>query len=286
MRAAALAAAVLVVSAEVPPLPEGNAYVRSLVDKQRHREELLDRYTYDVEAVRDDLDESGRVRESHRKRYEVFYVMGRPVRRLVEEDGRPLSARQQEKADREARETAEAVRSGQAAFERPGLRLSAILDRYEFTSVRREEVGGRPAIVLEFAPRPGDRKIDYDRLLRRVKGRLWVDEAEEEIVRAELENFASLKFGWGLAGSVSELSTRIEFRKVDDTVWLPAEDETTAAGRILVVKKFRMRFRQTYSGYRHFSVESEETPHPLASPSLVPSPPLVPSPSPTPSPSF
>jgi hypothetical protein len=272
MRAAAMAAALLFSAID---LPEGNAYARRLLDKQRHREEILDRYTYDLLAVREDLDGAGAVKESHRRRYEIFFVRGRPVRRLVEEDGRPLSRARQQREDREAQELAEAVRSGRTIAERPGLRLASLLDRYDFRSVRRDEVGGRSAIVLEFSPRPGAGKGDDDGVLRAVQGRLWVDEAEEEIVRAELENLAPLKLRWGFGVSVSSLATRIEFRKVDDAVWLPAEDETVASGRVMLFKKFRTRFRRTYSGYRHFSVESTETP-----PSALPPPSPLPSPSP------
>ena len=61
---------------------------------------------------------------------------------------------------------------------------------------------------------------------------------------------------------MSSLSTRIEFRKVDDAVWLPAEDETIVSGRVMLFKKFRTRLRRTYGDYRRFSVDSEETPSP------------------------
>ncbi len=270
MRRAAVAAALLLWRAEAP-LPEGNAYVRGLVEKQRHREEVLDLYTYDLLSVREELDDRGAAQESRSRRFEIFSVKGRPVRRLVEEDGRPLSPGRQAREDREARELAESVRSGRAVSERPGARLSAILDRYDFRAVAREPVAGRPAIVLEFTPRPGARAIEDDRLLRQVRGRIWVDESEQEIVRAELANIAPLKLGGGLGASVSSLSTRIEFRKVDDAVWLPAEEETIAAGRMLLFKKFRRRFRQTYGGYRRFSVDSHETPRPSPFPSPSPS---------------
>ena len=276
MRAAAVAAALLLWRAEAP-LPEGNAYVRSLVEKQRHREEVLDQYTYDLAAVREDLDEAGHVKERETRRYEIFFVKGRPVRRLVEEDGRPLSAARQQREDREAREMAEAVRSGQAVTEQPRVRLSAILDRYDFRAVAREDVAGRTAIVLEFQPRPGDTAREGDRYLSRLRGRIWVDEAEQEVVRTEFTNLAALKVGSAFGASVSSLNVRIEFRKVDDAVWLPAEDETLVSGRALIFKKFRRRFRRSYSNYRRFSVESVESPSPLPSPS--------PSPAPSPSPS-
>jgi hypothetical protein len=261
MRLAALAA-VLLLRAEAPPLPEGNAYVRGLVDKQRHREEVLDLYTYDTLEVREELGEGGAVKETRSRRYETFFVRGRPLRRLVEEDGRPLSPAKQAREDREAREMAEAVRAGRAVVEQPGVRLSALLERYDFRAVGRDTVAGRPAIVLEFAPRPGERKIENDRFLRQVQGRLWVDEAEQEVARAELANLAPMKIGWGLKASVSSLSIRIEFRKIDDAVWLPAEDETTVSGRMVLFKKFRTRVRRTYGAYRRFSVDAEESPSP------------------------
>lgn len=257
MLPAALAATLLLLAADAS-LPEGNAYVHGLLDKQREREEILDRYTYDVHSVREDLDDRGEVKERHTRAHEIFFVKGRPVRRLVEEDGKALPPDKQAREDQKARETAEAVRSGRAVTERPGLRLSAILERYDFHAVRREAVDGRTAVVLDFSPRPGERKIENDALLRRVQGHLWVDEAEREIVRAEITNLAPLKFGWGLGASVSSLATRIEFRKIDGAVWLPAEDETLASGRVLLLKKFHTRFRRTYSGYRRFSVESED----------------------------
>ena len=274
MRAAAVAAALLLWRADAP-LPEGNAYVRGLVEKQRHREEILDQYTYDLASVREDLDEAGRVKERETRRYEIFFVKGRPVRRLVEEDGRPLSAARQQREDREAREMAEAVRSGRAVTEQPRVRLSAILDRYDFRAVAREDVAGRTAIVLEFQPRPGDLGLEGDRYLRRLGGRIWVDEAEQEVVRTEITNLAAIKVGSVLGASVSSLSTRIDFRKVDDAVWLPAEDETLVSGRALIFKKFRRRFRRTYGNYRRFSVESTESRSPIPSP--------IPSPSPSPS---
>jgi hypothetical protein len=255
---AALAAALLLQPA--PPLPEGNAYVRGLVDKQRHHEEVRDLYTYDTLEVREELDGAGAVKERRSKRYETFFVLGRPVRRLVEEDGRPLSKDRQAREDRAAREMAEAVRSGRAVVERPGIRLSAILDRYDFRAVAREAMAGRTAIVLEFSPRSGDRPIEGDRFLRQVHGRLSVDEAEGEVVRAEIANLAPIKIGWGLGATVSSLSTRIDFRKVDDAVWLPSEDETMVEGRKLIFDRFRTRIRRTYGGYRRFSVESKEAP--------------------------
>jgi hypothetical protein len=240
------------------PLPDGNALVRELATKQRHWEDLLNSYTYDMEIVREELDGEKRVKKSERRRFEVFYVKGRPIRRLVAEQGRPLPPDRQAKVDREAREKVAAINEQRVTNETPFVRLSEILERYDFRAVGRENVAGRPTIVLDFAPFPGSRPLKHDKVLRSLAGRVWMDEAEREVVRAEVRNTAGLKFFAGLGASVSEVSGTFEFRKVGDALWLPARDETRATGRMLLLKTFRTRTVRTYDNFRRFEVESDE----------------------------
>ena len=256
MLAALLGAGVLLAPAD--PLPDGNALVRELARKQRHWEDILDSYTYDMEVVREDLSKDERVTRRRSRRFEVFYVKGRPIRRLVAEGDRPLSAERQATVDREAREKVAAIHENRVARETPFMRLSAILERYDFRAVGREDVAGRPAIVLEFTPLPGSRPLEHDKVLRNLAGRVWMDEAEREVVRAEVRNTAGMKFFGGLGASVSAVSGTFEFRKVGDAVWLPTRDETRATGRMLLFKTFRTRVVRTYDNFRRFEVQAEE----------------------------
>jgi hypothetical protein len=260
-----MAAALLIVGALLVPwelsLPDGNALVRELAQKQRRWEEILNRYTYDLEMVRDDLDRDDRVTKRESRRYEVFYVKGRPIRRQVAEGGQRLSAERQAKVDREVKEKVDAINEQRVAVETPAVRLSAILERYDFRSVGREAMDGRPAIVLEFSALPGSRPLAHDDVLRNLAGRVWMDEAEREVVRAEVRNTAGVKFFLGLGASVSAVSGVFEFRKVGDTLWLPVRDETRAAGRMFLVKAFRTRVVHTYGNFRRFDVQSEEKLH-------------------------
>jgi len=251
-------------------LPDGNLLVRELVGKQRHREEILDRYTYDLLEIREEIAKDGRVKDRKSRRYQVFYVKGRPLRKLVAVDERPLSAEVKAKEERRVTEAAQAIARGQVATEQPGLRLSAILERYDFRTVGREAVDGRPAVVLEFTPRPGNRKLDSDHLLRKLSGRIWVDEEEREVVRARVHNTGGIKIALGLGASVSSLEFSLEFRKVGGELWLPLRIETEAAGRVLLVKGFRTRATTSYGNYQRFWVESEEDirPSPAPSPEL------------------
>jgi hypothetical protein len=152
------------------------------------------------------------------------------------------------------------VRTGRVVAEQPRVRLSAILERYDFQTLRREEAGGRPALVFAFAPRPGKRDLDGDNVMRRLTGLLWVDERDRQVVRAELRNVGPIRFAGGLGVRISRLETTIAFQKVDGQVWFPATQETVATGRVLLFKRLRTRFRQEYHRFRRFEVTIEEAP--------------------------
>lgn len=240
------------------PLPEGNAFVRGLVGAQRQREEALSRYTYDVTEVREQLDGEGRVRRRETRGFEVFHVKGKPVRRQVTRDGRPLAGKEREKEERRARALAEALREGRAVSEQPGVRLSRILERYDFSATGREEVDGRCALVFDFAARPGDFDLERDGLLRRLAGRLWVDETEKAVGRVRVRNTSGLRFALGIGATVSSLSFEADFRRLEEGAWLPLAMKASAEGRKLLFKSFRIRTTTTYHDYRRFEVDVQE----------------------------
>ncbi|MFN8092658.1 MAG: hypothetical protein U0599_10640 [Vicinamibacteria bacterium] len=253
---AALLAAACVPGAPAPA--DANAYVRALVSAQRVREEALSLYTYDVAEVREDLDAGGRAARRETKGFEVFFVRGRPVRRLVERDGRPLPAKERAREDARARQLADDLAAGRSATEQPGLRISRVLERYDFAYAGREDVAGRCALAFDVAARPGRFDLDRDALLRRLAGRLWVDEEDRAVVRLQVRNTGGLRVGLGIAASVSSLGLEAEFARMEDGVWLPRRVEARAEGRKLLFASFRVRTTTTYSNYRRFAVDVEE----------------------------
>lgn len=241
-----------------PDLPEGNAFVRGLLGTQRQQEEALDRYTYDVLEVQEDLDAAGATKKHESRLFQVFYVKGRPVRKLVAEQDQPLTPARQAEVEREVGKKVEAILKGQAVSEQAGVRLSRILERYDFKSVAREDVDGRASLVLDFAPRPGKRDLDSDNVLRRLAGRIWVDEADRQVARAHLRNTEPVSFALGIGGKLAALDLVMEFRRLPDGVWLPRETRGTFSGRKLF-KSFRIRHTTVYDRYRRFEVEAEES---------------------------
>jgi hypothetical protein len=253
---------VLLLAAEVCPAGEtprdASAFVRGLVGDQRHREEALSRYTYDTTETRERLDKKGVAHHKEIRGYEVFYVQGRPVRRQVSRDHHELAGDDRQREDRRARELAEAIREGRAISEKPGVRLSRVLERYAFEARGAELMEGRCALVFDFTARKGDFELDQDKLLRKLAGRLWVDEEERAVTRLEIRNTEGLRFALGLGASVSTLSFTMAFSRMEDGVWLPRGLEAYAEGRRLLFLRFRSRRTTTYSNFRRFEVAVEE----------------------------
>lgn len=256
-----LAVALIVLAQACPeraPLPEPGAYVRSLVTTQRRNEQALSLYTYDVTQTREDLDAQGRVARRRTRGYEVFHVAGRPVRRLVSRDARRLPPAERERVERKARELAAALRDGTAISEQPGVRLSRILERYAFTVEGRDALEGRCALVFGFTPRPGDFPLERDSVLKKLAGRLWVDEAEQAVARLELRNTGDVSVGSGLGASVASVVFRAEFARLEEGVWLPRRLEGSAAGRKLLFLRFHVREVLSFERFRRFEVDVRE----------------------------
>jgi hypothetical protein len=252
-----MAPAALVLLLAADALPEGNAYVRGLVDGVRRREEAVNRYTYDVTEVKEQLDDEGRRQGVETTRYEVFHVKGRPIRKKVARDGKPLPGDEQVREERRVQEEVDSARKGGGDADRD-VKLSEVLERYDFKAVGREELDERPTLVFEFEARPGERKLEGDRFLRVLAGRIWVDEDEKELVRAELRTTKGVGFAWGLGPSLEALTMDLSFDRAEEGLWLPARLRALVNGQILPLKGFRYRITLLYGRYRRFEADTEE----------------------------
>jgi hypothetical protein len=252
-----MAALVLVALLAVEPLPEGNTYVRGLVDGQRRREEAVNRYTYDVSEVKEELDDDGRPRSVETARYEVFHVKGRPVQKKVARNGQPLSEDEAVREERRVKEEVESIVKGKAGAE-DDVKLSEVLERYDFRTVEREDLDERKTLVFDFHAQPGERKLEGDRFLRVLSGRIWVDEAERELVRAEMRTTHGVGLLWGLGPSLETLSVDMRFDRAEEGLWLPARLQAIAKGRMMPLKGFRVRVTLLYGRYRRFETDTQE----------------------------
>jgi len=250
------------------PLPQGNAYVAGVLeDGPRSQDAAINDYSYDVAEMREDLDRKGIVTSREILAYQVYFVDTRPVRRLVSRDRVPLSPKEQAEVDREAREKARAIALGRTVREQAGIRLSRLVDSFEFETVGRETRAGRETLVFDFTPKEHSGRRDSsnrttDAVAKILVGRIHIDEADRRVVRLDARNTPGKNASVATGVRVGAFELVMEFSLVQDGVWLPKRVMTLATGRAFFFKTFRIRRTTMYWNYRKFSVETTEEPVP------------------------
>jgi hypothetical protein len=251
--------------AQDPTLPEGNAYVRTVLGGARPQDAAINDYSYDIEVLKETLDADGKPGSRETSRYEVYFVKTRPVRRLVSRNGVPLSGREQAEVNRQAETQAKAIAQGRTVSEQVGIRLGTLLESFEFKTMGREELNGRRTLVVDFQPRkgappPSSTNAAANEVTKILSGRLHIDEADLRVSRLVAWNTAGQKASVATGVKVGAFELSMEFASVADGVWLPKKVVSLATGRAFFFKTFRIRRTTTYSNYRKFKVSTEEKP--------------------------
>ena len=134
---------------------------------------------------------------------------------------------------------ASAVPRGKA-FDRSDFILNGdLLNRFAFKVSGRELIHGRPTFVLEFRPatkQPAPKSLK-DRFINKAAGRLWIDEAESILVRANLELTERVNVVGGLVGSVSAFRYEFDRERTNEGFWFTRTSGYHLEGREVVVQR-------------------------------------------------
>ena len=254
------------------PLPELSSFLQEVRRNLRSDRLLLSQYTYLEKDTELRLDTDGNAVKTEVKVYEVYPALeqAKTYRKLISTNGKPLHRDEIERQDRdyEAKIRSAASRAGSDARKQQAAEAEArrkdeeVIDEafrlYEISLVGRENLLGGAAIVLEFKPRSGfSPKTDPGKLLKKLEGRAWINEQDQQLVRVEARLVDTLAFGLGILARFQKgAGVFYERRRVNDEIWLPAEYRFTGAGRLFLLKKVRIDAREQYSDYKKFSVKT------------------------------
>jgi hypothetical protein len=110
-----------------------------------------------------------------------------------------------------------------------------LIARYTTESVGVQTLRGRPTYVLAFKPRPGKlpARRRLDRALNKSRGEIWIDQDTFEVARLTFELTERVRLWWGILGSVSNVTGRIERRLIAEDVWMPDEIDVYYEYRVL-----------------------------------------------------
>lgn len=278
MRALGLAALlVATAAAQERPLPDFDAFAAEVKKRLATDSERQSGYVFTERRIEQKLNAAGQVTDESVKVYEVY--PGLPgedrYRRLIEEDGRPVAPDRLAKRDAERRRTAEEYARRQAlasAREKDARRqekarqeysaaVEDIFRVYDIQMLRRESIDGVDSILATLTPKPDARPRTGDgKVMRHFKARAWISESDYELVRVEIEAVDNLAFGLGLLARVHKGTVATyQRRKVDGQTWLPAAVTWTASGRVLLLRRLRLRGVSEFSDYRRYTVDTRTT---------------------------
>jgi hypothetical protein len=264
--------------AAVPPLPDVRQLIHEVKAGLRTDESLLRQYTFRERRRDVKVTKLGKVQLGPWRAFEVYpsEVPGETYKRLVSINDIPLPKAELEQRDAAHRQ-AVLGRLAQLEVETPAQKqkrlakkarerqeeqdvIDDVFATYAIAILGRETVDGRPAIVTSLTPRPQARtKSDTGRFLKKMRGKAWVDEADRQVVRVEMEAVDDITFGLGLLARMHKGST-MAFRRtlVNGEIWLPAEARFRLVGKTLVFRKFALESATQFSDYKKFNVSTSE----------------------------
>lgn len=252
----------------IGPQPSAETIIRTSLERNAANESRLKDYTYTESQENKTLNRSGAVVKTERTTSEVLNLYGRPYKRRVAKDGRALEGKDKEKADQEfekevhKREQETEERSRKQEEEREKERaesrkfIQEIPKAYSFRIVGEETLDGMPVWVIDAEPRPDfNSTVKRADLLKKMRGRVWIDKESLQWVRVEADVIESISFGGFLAKV--DRGGRLTFlqKRVNGEVWLPSKATARIEARLLV-KHYNLAGETTWSNYRKFRVDS------------------------------
>jgi len=238
-------------------MPEAAPYFEALrqhLAVENNDAPVLDRYTYHLKRTLAEVVKDGKLKTKDVAEYDIIYKNGLPLRKLVSKNGKPLSAKSAEEQKyqpvrREPNAPDAIIQSGRVADD--------VLRVMNLKLARREMVGNRPAIVVEFWPRTNAKPLTPrgKEFLSRIQGEAWVDETDHVVSRI-FWRFLEGASGNPVLNAEKGGETTREWLKFRDEVWLPANSESRSTLRFFFGKRILILRKVEYSEYKKFVSET------------------------------
>jgi hypothetical protein len=274
---------------DTKPLPDIPTLMRQVEVNQRRAEAIEKDYLYREDSTLNERNKSGGIKKSEERAFEIFWIDGVRVARMVRKDNKDLSpdeiAKENARIDKEVakakerRSKADADGKETDSDGRNEIPVSRILELGTFSNPRRILVAGRPTIIVDYTGNPNAKTHNPgEGMIKLINGIVCVDEQDNFIQHAEGHFIDNFKLGGGLVADVSKgTSFAATNTKINDEVWLPAHAE--AHGHIRYLLFFSINGDATIqtSGYRKFRATTTILPNVAPAPADTPNAPPGPS---------
>lgn len=237
-----LLAHVLTAAAQEAPLPDAGVLLPAVRDNLARATKLQGRYAYKERSTEIHRNPFGRIGTGGVRVFEVTPT-GEPgvvMRRLLEDEGKPVADAKPERIERRARRS-----GGRSAIEDAASALS-------FAIVRREQVDGRSQIVVRFEGDPDAKPETREgRMAKMLTGHIWIDEQAREVVRAEATATDDVSYGLGMVVRLRKGATMSLTRApVEGDAWMLTSLRFTGQGRAMLFRRLTVNHVIEWFDYR------------------------------------
>lgn len=256
------------------PLPDAAEFIekaRTRAVEQFDETSVLAGYVYRLKQTDEDLGRGGTVKKAQTTDAEVYHFEHGRFRKVLARNGVTLSekdARRQEtelskhvSGEKVQKQTAPPWMPSRGSDEDRLEMMRDIGGAFDFELLRREDLRGRPTIVVRFMPR---KRAEFDSrmgkiLLPHVEGLAWVDETDLGLSRVEVRVARNVNVGiFGLMARIHKGTAYVrDWLRADGGDWLPATTTVQFKARTLLVRGTHRRMREEYSDYRKLSNSPE-----------------------------
>ncbi len=250
------------------PLPDITELMSAVVANQRASEAIAKDYMYRSVRTREESDGHGGVKKRETEEYDVFWINGAPVHRMMKKNGKELSAEEQKKESEQIDKEAAKAKERRAKADAKGtetdphgnelITVSRLLELGSFTNARRVQLNGRDTIAVDFTGDPKAKTQNrFEEVIRDLEGTAWLDERDKMLVKGQGHFVNSFKIGGGMVVNIQKgTSFSWEQKKVNNEGWLPAIAEGQGSARVLLFLHLNGSLRAVESDYRKFKATS------------------------------
>lgn len=172
------------------------------------------------------------------------------VTRVIQRDGKSLTPEEVTKQEQALVKAVEELRRGKPKThwsQEPW--TDELPDALVFRRIGSEMRAGRANDIIVFTPRPGYKaKNSRARIFEKIRGKLWLDTADTELTRVEVEVTDTISVGFGFLGRIEKgTEFEMERKKWDSGVWFDAWQRVRFDLRVLMVKSIRQEIETRWA---------------------------------------
>ncbi len=260
------------------------------VEAHQRQAELIEKdYLFREDSTVKELNGSGGVKKTEERAFDIYWLQGVRVARLVRKDNKDLSPEELKKEDdridkdlikeKEKRAKADANGKETDSTGRDEITLSRILELGSFSNPRRQLIAGRPTVLVDYTGDPHAKTRNAgEAALKVLTGTIWVDEQDKAVARIEAHFFDNFKIGGGLVVSVhKDTAFTLANVRINNEVWLPGTLDAHGQARYLLFFSLNGDAHVQSSGFHKFKATStllpnfspappDTTPEPMSAP--------------------